>query len=160
MPTTYLDQKAKTVVKILPMNEEHLKDILCIERKVQMEPWSKQMFVDELSNKRSLNFVALVNNIIAGYLCSAMVYDELHILNIGVAPHCQRQGIGYSLLMEAVAAATKNKICAILLEVRETNLPAISLYKKAGFVKIGIRPNYYASNSGKEAAILMIKYLR
>jgi ribosomal-protein-alanine N-acetyltransferase len=77
--------------------------------------------------------------------------DEAEILNIAVDPAWRRHGAGSALL----TAVSKEAKGTIFLEVAEPNVPAISLYKKHGWVEAGTRPGYY--NQGTITAVVMKK---
>lgn len=77
---------------------------------------------------------------------------ELEILNFAVTPARRRQGLGQKLLSLLLQASDKMDIEKIALEVRETNLPAIRLYEKSGFLLEGVRKNYYP-DTGERALI-------
>jgi ribosomal-protein-alanine N-acetyltransferase len=80
--------------------------------------------------------------------------DEAEILNIETLPSHRRQGLGQSLLAEAINWAQVNNRASIWLEVRTSNAPAVSLYSKLGFQTISSRKRYYAD--GEDA--LVMKY--
>ncbi len=151
--TKYLHRK----VEIVSMTEAHLDSILSIEKRVQFEPWSKQMFIEELKKEHSLCYTMFYESNIVGYVCSVFICDELHILNFAISPLYQKRGLGYLLLEYLMNKAVGKGLSFVFLEVRESNIAAISLYRKAGFVPVGTRRGYYLSPDGKEAAILMTK---
>ena len=80
------------------------------------------------------------------------VAGETSIFNIGVLPDCRRKGVGKALA-ERFIAEVRPKTDVIFLEVRSSNLPAINLYEKMGFVFCGLRKNYYTNPT--ENALLM-----
>ena len=80
--------------------------------------------------------------------------DEAEILNIETLPSHRRQGLAESLLREAFNWAQANARASIWLEVRASNIAAISLYRKLGFQTINTRKRYYAD--GEDA--LVMKY--
>ena len=82
--------------------------------------------------------------------------DEGHITNVAVAKAFRRQGIGDALVEDFIRLAVQKQLVFVRLEVRESNLGAISLYEKKGFVPVGRRKRYYDNT---EDAILMTKYL-
>ena len=96
--------------------------------------------------------VALIGTATAGF-CSwrQSAPDEAEILNIAVDPAWRRRGTA-SALLEAVAKQARG---TIFLEVAEPNAPAISLYRKHGWVAAGLRPGYY--NHGTVNAVVMKK---
>lgn len=81
-----------------------------------------------------------------GFLVSWHVVDELHVLHVAAAEAVRRRGVGSALVAEAVAYARANDVRLCLLEVRQSNQPAIRLYEKFGFVVENVRPKYYADN--------------
>lgn len=90
-----------------------------------------------------------------GFAVVMPVLDEAELLNIVIdAPH-QGQGLGRQLL-EAVLAQLAQEGCQkLMLEVRESNLPARRLYQRCGFAESGLRKNYYPAADGREHAVLM-----
>ncbi|MFE5293664.1 ribosomal protein S18-alanine N-acetyltransferase [Isoptericola sp. NPDC056618] len=69
--------------------------------------------------------------------------DVAQVMTIGVDPHYQRHGVGRALLEALVGRARKLKAEAVLLEVRVDNEPALALYERHGFERIGLRRRYY-----------------
>jgi ribosomal-protein-alanine N-acetyltransferase len=80
---------------------------------------------------------------ICGFVCAKAVAGEWEIENIVVAPECQRRGMAGKLMGALISAAQRRAGTRILLEVRESNLPARSLYEKYGFAPVGRRKSYY-----------------
>lgn len=90
---------------------------------------------------------------IVGFLVFWRVHDEVHILNIAVAPWARRRGIASAVMHAVIDVATENLASFVTLEVRINNKAAISLYESLGFVIIGQRPHYYA-DTGEDALIM------
>lgn len=88
-----------------------------------------------------------------GYLMSWKVADQLHVLNIAVDPCSLRRGIATALLCEAARQALDLGMSEMTLEVRRGNDPALSFYRRHGFIKVGVREGYYAQ-TGEDALIL------
>ena len=84
---------------------------------------------------------------IVGYLYYSKIYDRIEVNEIEVLKIYRRQNIASSMLDYLLSNISKD----ITLEVRESNYPAINLYKKFGFTKLAIRKNYYKN----EDALLM-----
>jgi len=80
------------------------------------------------------------------YLLAWHVADELHVLSVATLPAEQRRGVGRALLAHAMAFAGGRSVRLILLEVRQSNVRAIELYRSCGFRVTGTRPRYYADN--------------
>ena len=79
--------------------------------------------------------------------------DQLHLVTIAVRPIYQKLGIGERLLFDVLEQARSSALQKIILEVRQSNLPAQALYRKFGFVKIGELPHYYQDDD--ETAVVM-----
>ena len=139
------------------MTSDHLDDVYIIETECFSHPWSRQSLEEELNNETSLFLVAKEGNEVIGYIGMSIVIDEGYIFNVAVREKYRKKGVATALINELVTYGKKNNFSFITLEVRESNLPAISLYSKFGFIKAGERKNYYSNP--KENAILMTKYL-
>ncbi len=141
--------------QILPMSQAHLKAIAEIEKECFSDPWSEEALRSELTNDGACFLSAIVNDEVAGYMGMHMVLDECYIANVAVKPSFRRQGIAESLLYTAEKTA-KDKNCSFIsLEVRVSNTPAISLYKKRGYISQGERKNFYSHPT--ENALIMTK---
>ena len=144
-------------MKIEKMTSGQLDDVYIIETECFSHPWSKQSLEEEMNNETSLFLVAKEENEVIGYIGMSIVIDEGYIFNVAVRENHRNKGVATALINELVTYGKKNNFSFITLEVRESNLPAISLYSKFGFIKAGERKNYYSNP--KENAILMTKYL-
>jgi ribosomal-protein-alanine N-acetyltransferase len=117
-------------------------------------PWPERSFRYEIAeNPVSRGWVADVDGRVAAMLVLWLVEDEIHIATIATHPDFRRQGIGESLMIEALQAARVEGARRVFLEVRAGNLGAQALYKKYGFIVDGVRLRYYKDNN--EDAILM-----
>ena len=105
-------------------------------------------------------FIAAFNDSgrVLGYVGMMYVLDEGYISNVAVSPECRRLGIADKLIESLIKRANERNLSFVTLEVRESNLPAIELYRKFGFSDVGMRRYYY--NRPTENAILMTKFLR
>lgn len=139
------------------MTSGQLDDVYIIETECFSHPWSKQSLEEELNNETSLFLVAKEENEVIGYIGMSIVIDEGYIFNVAVREKYRNKGVATALINELVTYGKKNNFSFITLEVRESNLPAISLYSKFGFIKAGERKDYYSNP--KENAILLTKYL-
>jgi [ribosomal protein S18]-alanine N-acetyltransferase len=80
---------------------------------------------------------------LCGFVCAKAVADEWEIENVVVAAEFLRRGIANELVRNLIQRAENEAASAILLEVRESNLPARRLYEKHGFREVGRRRVYY-----------------
>lgn len=138
-------------MNIVKMEERHLK-ILGNELEKYDEFWNEKILIDEFKNENSEYFVLIDDGKILGFAGLWFNIDEAHIMNIAVKKEYRKNGFGTKLLeFLIVKAKEKNKIC-ITLEVRDDNIPAILLYEKFNFEKIGTRKKYY--NAENDALIM------
>lgn len=116
--------------------------------------WSRESFFNELDNNLAHYYCAVdTEGTLLGYAGSWHIVDEAHITTLSVHPNFRKKGIAQKLLFQIIDDCYKNKIKYITLEVRESNIPAISLYMKNGFKSIGTRKGYYQDNN--EDALIM-----
>lgn len=118
--------------------------------------WAINILQDDFASSNSIYIVAKVQNNVIGFAGIKVILDEADIMNIAVRTDKRSLGIG-SLLLENLIQTAKQHACTKLtLEVNETNLPAIRLYEKYHFTRIGLRKKYYNNTND---AILMQKDL-
>lgn len=142
---------------IRAMTKEDLDEVLAVERESFCEPWTKNMFLGELSQEITVYRVAAEDDRVIGYMGMYHVADEGHITNVAVAKDFRRCGVAGALIASFLAYAQENRLAFLTLEVRRSNSGAIRLYEKYGFREIGVRPRYYEN---KEDALLMTRFLR
>jgi ribosomal-protein-alanine N-acetyltransferase len=126
-----------------------------IERVSYPTPWSRGMFVTELSkpSSRSLAAVADETGELVGYLILSRYVDAWHVMNVAVSPAHRRRGVASALLRHLFAETGRDAQRGYTLEVRVSNEAAIALYERFGFRSSGLRPAYYTDN--REDAIIM-----
>jgi ribosomal-protein-alanine N-acetyltransferase len=145
-------------VQFEKMNLSDLDEVMHIETNNYPVPWTKGIMKDCINSDYHCIKVQQ-NNEIIGYAILLTAFDESHLLNMCIDKKQQSQGLGRKLLkhLENICRLCHSKV--FLLEVRESNPVAQSLYQSFGFKQIGIRKNYYRCLNGKENAIVMTKQL-
>ena len=140
---------------ITRMSSDDVEEVVKIEEEAYGEHhWSKSSFYDEMSNNLAHYYTARTSNgELAGYAGTWHILDEGHITTIAGQNHYLRQHIGEALIVKILEDCYKEKIKYLTLEVRESNIPAISLYTKYGFTSLGTRKGYYQDNN--ESALIM-----
>ena len=141
---------------IQPMGEYDLDAVLAIEQASFSTPWRHEHFQHEITAPHSFPFVAEYNGIVVGYVCLMSLFEEAQILDIAVDPRQRGRGIARKLMEQAISAARGNEAELLSLEVRASNVAAITVYEQCGFVRTGLRQKYY---EGSEDAVLMGKAL-
>jgi ribosomal-protein-alanine N-acetyltransferase len=125
-----------------------------IERASYPTPWSRSMFASELAKPSSLSLGAVdETGRLVGYLVLSRYVDAWHVMNVAVAPESRRRGIASALLRRLLDQTKDDGQRGYTLEVRVSNLGAISLYQRFGFRPKGVRRGYYTDN--REDALIM-----
>ena len=145
------------MMKIVTMTSEHVTQIAALEKLCFSDPWSEASVASELDNPLSKWFVAVEEDRVLGYVGSQSVLDSADMMNIAVHPEHRRKGIAEDLIAALTEALQARGIRSLMLEVRASNAPAISLYEKLGFCFAGKRPNYY--RNPREDALILRKEL-
>ena len=141
---------------IVPMTYDHVPQVAEIERMCFSDPWSERMLREHLDNQCAAALVALgEDGTVLGYAGLLVVLDEGYITNVAVRPAYRRQGIAADLLTVFDRFARGNHLAFLTLEVRASNEPALALYEKLGYRRMGLRKNYY--EHPKEDAVIMTR---
>lgn len=138
---------------IRDMLETDLDAVCVIEGETFSNPWSKTSFLQSISDMDNHYLVAVIDGKVVGYCGYYGVAGEGYIYNVAVKQAYRRQGIGYLMLKELIQQAKGRGVTGLTLEVRESNKPAIDLYRRLGFAKEGIRKDFYTKPV--EDAIIM-----
>ncbi len=111
-----------------------------------------------MSNEDSVLLAAeTAEGTVCGFLTASGVLDEVNIEDVAVREQYRQRGAAKGLLTELLRR-TEGNAARINLEVRESNFPAINLYKKFGFEPVGMRKDFY--RDPRENAVLMTKILK
>lgn len=138
-------------VYLRSMEHDDLATISDIERRSYDFPWSHGVFRDCLL--AGYNCIALERgNEVVGYGILSVAAGEAHILNLCVDPVFRSLGYGARILDEMLSRARCAEVKQVFLEVRPSNVNAITLYRKRGFHRIAKRPAYYQAREGREDA--------
>jgi len=138
-----------------PLRLERLAAVLEVEQRAYAHPWSRTNFHDVLHSGYRAQ-ILMADTTILGYFVAMKGVDEVHLLNITVAPEYQGQGWAH-LMLEALDIWSRGQNAEWLwLEVRVGNTRARQVYERHGFRQVGQRKNYYAaSHNQREDALVM-----
>lgn len=163
------DPQGKRPVAFEAMTLADLDAVHAVEKTAYAHPWSRRHFSDSLAS----GYPAVVllgealpgeaalprradGRVLLGYLVAMTGVDEVHLLNITVAPAHQRQGWARFMLDALVLWARGQAAQWLWLEVRAGNAPARALYTGHGFRQVGLRRGYYpAGGVQREDAVVM-----
>jgi ribosomal-protein-alanine N-acetyltransferase len=133
--------------------------VLHIEQRSYAHPWSRSNFTDTLASGYEAQLL-LAGDTLLGYFVAMKGVDEVHLLNITVAPEYQRQGWARVMLDALALWAQGQRAEWLWLEVRVGNQRAMAVYEAQGFRRMGQRKNYYPSGANqREDAMVMSRRL-
>lgn len=140
------------------MSNKLISTLMQIQNTSNLKPWSQQQWIDCLALPTTKLYLD-TENYPHAYLVTQEILPEIEIIEIVVDASFRQKGIATTLLQKLFKHAEKNNIQTIFLEVSQNNQQAINLYKKANFVQINTRPNYYLEKNGIKAdACVLVWY--
>ncbi len=142
--------------QILPLSEHNLSKIMEIEREVFEYPWSASQMKDSILSAHTEGWGLFdQNQKLVAFMVISVLFDEAEIINFAVRKSQQHQGFGQKLLAYLLNHLSYKGIEKLFLEVRITNIPAVSIYQKYGFQQISVRKNYYRVGDSYEDALVL-----
>jgi ribosomal-protein-alanine N-acetyltransferase len=151
-----------------PLLANRLDEVMRVEQRAYAQPWSRTNFLDALHSGYQAQLLVAPSGsaeatarmggscTVLGYFVAMKGVDEVHLLNITVAPEYQGQGWS-RVLLDALAIWARGQAAEWLwLEVRVNNLRALRVYEAHGYRRVGQRKGYYpAAHGQREDAIVM-----
>ncbi|WP_180125222.1 ribosomal protein S18-alanine N-acetyltransferase [Rhodoferax sp. BLA1] len=142
-------------VRFEPMREADLDAVLALEQQAYSHPWQRRHFADCLAGGYQAQLL-LAGDTLLGYFVAMQGFEEVHLLNLAVAPGHQRQGWAKVMLDALVLWARGQGLQWVWLEARASNTRAVQVYKAHGFRYVGLRKQYYPAELGqREDALVM-----
>jgi ribosomal-protein-alanine N-acetyltransferase len=149
------DQKLAVEVRFEPLLAYRLDDVVRVEQRAYVHPWNRANFLDALHSGYQAE-ILMAEDTILGYFVAMKGVDEVHLLNITVAPEYQGQGWA-RVMLDALALWSRGQFAKWLwLEVRVGNARAMQVYESHGYRRVGQRKDYYPAGQGqREDAVVM-----
>ena len=142
-----------------PLTLARLDALLEVEQRAHSHPWTRGNFTDAMASGYQIQLL-MGDEQILGYFVGMLGVDEVHLLNLTVAPAFQRQGWSHVLLDALALWARGQGLQWLWLEVRVGNERARAVYQSNGFQQVGLRKRYYpAAGDAREDAIVMSRAL-
>ena len=139
---------------VRPMRLDDLEAIMAIEHASFSTPWSLQAFTTELNDNEYAQYRCLeLNGRVVGYMGVWFILDEGHITNVAISPGYRGRRLGEFLMRSVMQEMAELGMERMTLEVRVSNNPAQTLYRRLGFKAAGVRKGYYA-DTGEDALIM------
>jgi ribosomal-protein-alanine N-acetyltransferase len=143
-------------LQLRTMNTLDLDAVMAIEAQAYSFPWTRGNFIDSLAAGYRAEVLDARGSGIVGYFVAMPGIDEMHLLNLTMAPAWQRQGLARRLLDALEERCRDAALSMLWLEVRASNERARHLYRRRGFSEVGLRRGYYpAPHGAREDAVVM-----
>jgi ribosomal-protein-alanine N-acetyltransferase len=138
------------------MTIAQLDAVMAIEVAAYAFPWSRGNFIDSLAAGYPAHVLQGAQGELLGYFVAMAGVDEMHLLNITVAPAAQGRGHARRMVDALVALCSVQRAQKLWLEVRASNARARAMYAHLGFTQVGTRKGYYPAPFGRrEDAVVM-----
>lgn len=129
------------------LDRDKAAEIIELEQSCYPNPWSPPLIRAEFEKDISYRLGVLIDGRVAAYSFNYLLDEDLHLLNLAVAPSLQGRGLGKYLLCTLIARAIVRGVKLVSLEVRPSNAAALRLYHSLGFERVGLRKQYYRNNN-------------
>lgn len=143
-------------MNLLPVSVADAADLALAHALGFDDPWSPASFAELFAGPGVYGFLARDGERPAGMIACRTVLEDSEVLTLAVDPALRGRGVGRSLLEAAIMVAREAGATAMFLEVAIDNASALALYHSAGFVRAGLRKDYYdrgAAGSADAAAM-------
>jgi ribosomal-protein-alanine N-acetyltransferase len=151
------DQKQDLRVHIRWMIRRDMPEVLAIEQQCFEYPWLEEDFIHALRQRNCIGMVAEHDDRVVGFMIYELLKTRIHVLNFAVCRRYQRQGIGSQMVAKLVAKLSTQRRSRIMLEVRETNLPAQLFFRASGFRAVSVLRSFYA-DTPEDAYLMQYRY--
>jgi len=151
------DQKQEVRVHIRWMIRRDMPEVLDIEDESFEFPWLEEDFIRCLRQRNCIGMVAEYEDRVVGFMIYELHKTRIHVLNFAVAADYRRRGVGSQMVAKLIAKLSSQRRCRIVLEVRETNLPAQLFFRENGFRAVSVLRAYY-EDTPEDAYLMQYRY--
>lgn len=149
-----------------PMTLDHLDAVMAIENASHVRPWTRGNFADALASGYRADVLFDASDCLVGYCVAVAGVDEMHLLNLSVAPKHREHGHASCMMHALIERCRVDRVAQLWLEVRVSNEGARRLYRQFGFEEVGLRRAYYPAPAGQprargeDAALMRLQFGR
>jgi len=136
-------RKPPLPVHIRWMIRRDMPEVLAIEEQAFEFPWQEEDFIRCLRQRNCIGMVAEAGERVVGFMIYELHKTRLHILNFAVHEQLRRRGIGAQMARKLMSKLSLDRRSRIVLEIRETNLPAQLFFRSLGFRAVSVLRNFY-----------------
>ncbi len=152
-----MNPQTKLRVHLRWMIRRDLLEVLAIEEESFEFPWTEEEFYRCLRQRNCVGMVAEFEDRVVGYMIYELCKSRIHVLNFAVAPEYRRRGIGVQMIQKLIGKLSTQGRTRIVLEVRETNLPAQLFFRACHFRAVEVLRNYYV-DTPEDAYLMQYRY--
>jgi len=151
-----MSARLRPSLRLQAMSVVDLAEVMAVEVAAYPFPWTQGNFIDSLQAAYLARLLRSESGELLAYFVAMAGVDEMHLLNLTVAPSAQGRGHARYMLDALVAECRVAPAAMLWLEVRRSNQRARDLYERYGFREIGLRRAYYPAGFGRrEDAVVM-----
>jgi ribosomal-protein-alanine N-acetyltransferase len=125
------------------MIRRDMPQVLAIEQQAFEFPWYEDDFLRCLRQRNCIGMVAEASERLLGFMVYELQKSRLHLLNFAVSTEARRRGVGTQMAKKLMSKLSHDRRSRILLEIRETNLPAQLFFRSLGFRAISVLRGFY-----------------
>jgi [ribosomal protein S18]-alanine N-acetyltransferase len=129
------------------MIRRDMDEVLRIESCSFEFPWREDDFIRCLRNQNCIGMVVEHDNRVVGFMICEFHKTRIHVLNFAVAANARRQGYGRAMVDKLCSKLSHQRRTRIVLEVRDSNLPAQLFFRACGFRAMRVLRDYYADTT-------------
>jgi ribosomal-protein-alanine N-acetyltransferase len=148
---------APVPVHIRWMIRRDMPEVLSIEQQCFEFPWQEDDFIRCLRQRNCIGMVAEASERVVGFMVYELHKHRLHILNFAVSENFRRRGIGRQMTKKLIAKLSCDRRSRIMLEIRETNLPAQLFFRTLGFRAVSVLREFY-EDTPEDAYLMQYRY--
>jgi ribosomal-protein-alanine N-acetyltransferase len=151
------EPKQEIRVHIRWMIRRDMAEVLDIEAHSFEFPWSGEDFIRCLKQRNCIGMVAEHDDRVVGFMIYELHKTRIHVLNFAVAHDCRRRGVGSQMVAKLIGKLSSQRRTRIVLEVRETNLPAQLFFRENGFRAVSVLRSFY-EDTPEDAYMMQFRY--
>ena len=150
-------QKQEVRVHIRWMIRRDMPEVLDIESQSFEFPWLEEDFIRCLRQRNCIGMVAEHEDQVVGFMIYELHKNRIHVLNFSVAADYRRRGVGSQMVAKLIGKLSSQRRSRVVLEVRETNLPAQLFFRENGFRAVSVLRAYY-EDTPEDAYLMQFRY--
>jgi [ribosomal protein S18]-alanine N-acetyltransferase len=151
------EQTREVRVHIRWMIRRDMPAVLATEKTSFEFPWLEEDFIRCLRQRNCIGMVAEHDDQVVGFMIYELHKARIHVLNLAVTPEYRRRGVGSQMVAKLIAKLSPQRRNRVVLEVRETNLPAQLFFRENDFRAVSVLRGFYA-DTPEDAYVMQHRY--